>query len=141
MSMKRRTFLLGSGIVLSLAACTPAKPEPTATPTPSPTPVATPGPVPRPAASERSAWTANPYARGAVSYLPVGSTAEARASLRAPVLGRLFLAGEAPSTESRGTVAGAIASGRRAADEVAAAAAQGERIGVIGAGAAGATAA
>jgi monoamine oxidase len=141
MSMKRRTFLLGSGLVLSLAACTPAKPEPTKTPTPSPTPTPTQGPVPRPAASARSSWAANPYARGSVSYLPVGATAETRVSLRAPVADRLFFAGEATSTEAPGTVAGAIASGRRAAEEVLAAAEEGERIGVIGAGAAGATAA
>jgi monoamine oxidase len=143
MSMKRRTFLLGSGLVLSLAACTPAEPEPTATPTPSPSPspTPTPGPVPRPDAAARSAWTTNPYARGAVSYLPVGASAETRVSLRAPVLDRVFFAGEATSTEWPGTVAGAVASGRRAAEEVAAAALDGERIGVIGAGAAGATAA
>ncbi|MFD3443171.1 FAD-dependent oxidoreductase [Microbacteriaceae bacterium 4G12] len=139
--MKRRTFLMGSGLVLALAACTPAEPEPTATPTPSPTPTPTPGPVPRPAEAARSAWTTNPYTRGAVSYLPVGATPESRVALRAPVLDRVFFAGEATSTEFPGTVAGAVASGRRAAEEVAAAAAEGERIGVIGAGAAGAIAA
>lgn len=47
----------------------------------------------------------------------VGGTSAARA-LSTPVGGALFLAGEAADSEYLGTVAGAIASGRRAAQQV-----------------------
>lgn len=57
------------------------------------------------------------------------------------MIGRLFFAGEATSGETVGTVQGARDSGRRAAGELAAVAATGERIAVIGAGIAGVTAA
>ena len=146
MTMNRRTFFLGtaSGLsILALTACTPPRPEPTtsATPTPTPTPTATPGSVPMPASSVRSEWTADPFSRGAFSYLPVGATPDNRAALRASVGDRIFFGGEATSTEAPGTVRGAISSGMRAAQEVASVAAEGERVAVIGAGVAGAIAA
>jgi monoamine oxidase len=66
-------------------------------------------------------WEHDPYARGAYSYGLVNAVDAPRA-LAAPVAGRLFFAGEATDAEGRsGTVHGAIASGRRAADEVRAA--------------------
>jgi monoamine oxidase len=65
-------------------------------------------------------WTAEPYSRGAYSYARPGGAAASRALAR-PVGGRLFFAGEATADDQTGTVAGAIASGRRAAVQVRAA--------------------
>lgn len=63
-------------------------------------------------------WEHDPFARGAYSYALVGG-AEAGRALARPVDGTLLLAGEATATgPNAGTVAGAIASGRRAADAV-----------------------
>jgi monoamine oxidase len=62
-------------------------------------------------------WEHDPYARGAYSYGLVNAI-DAPLALAAP-LGPLFFAGEATDAEGRsGTVHGAIASGRRAADAV-----------------------
>jgi monoamine oxidase len=63
-------------------------------------------------------WAADPFARGAYSYVRVGGV-QAQAALAQPVENTLFFAGEA--TELAGhqaTVHGAIATGERAADEV-----------------------
>jgi monoamine oxidase len=66
-------------------------------------------------------WERDPYARGAYTYGLVNAVDAPRA-LAQPVAGTLFFAGEATDAEGRsGTVHGAIASGRRAADEVRAA--------------------
>lgn len=66
-------------------------------------------------------WIHDPYSRGAYSYLPVGGL-EAQATLRRPVEGQLFLAGEALAEDGQfGTVHGAIRSGRRVAADVLAA--------------------
>ncbi len=62
-------------------------------------------------------WHADPFARGAYSYIGVGGVRAPRA-LGRPVDGTLFFAGEATNGEQIGTVAGALASGRRAAREV-----------------------
>jgi monoamine oxidase len=62
-------------------------------------------------------WRADPFARGAYSYIGVGGTGAPRA-LGRPVEGTLFFAGEATNGEQIGTVAGALASGRRAAREL-----------------------
>lgn len=62
-------------------------------------------------------WSADPYTRGAYSYVPVAGM-EAPAQLAAPVAETLFFAGEATDARLNGTVAGAIASGHRAAEEV-----------------------
>jgi monoamine oxidase len=62
-------------------------------------------------------WRADPFARGAYSYVRVGG-AGAREALAAPVAGCLHFAGEATSVEQAGTVAGALESGRRAAREL-----------------------
>lgn len=63
-------------------------------------------------------WRADPFARGAYTYLPVGGvTAPAR--LAQPVADTLFFAGEATDTEgTHATIHGALATGRRAANEV-----------------------
>ena len=141
-AMKRRTFLLGSvsGLrLVALTACEAPTPRPTASVTPKPT--ATPSLVPKPAAMRRTSWSADPFARGSFSFPAVGATPEQRAALSQPVDDLLFFAGEATSADAFGTVQGARESGQRAARDVGAAAAAGERIAVIGAGIAGLTAA
>lgn len=138
MSFSRRTFLIGAGSglsLLALAACTDAPPVPTFSPT-----LAPPSPVPKPRSIVRSAWSTDPFARGAASFPAVGSTPQHRADLSESLLDRLFFAGEATS-DAPGTVRGARTSGARAANEVAKVAEQGERIIIVGAGAAGAEAA
>ncbi|HAM25510.1 MAG TPA: oxidoreductase, partial [Microbacteriaceae bacterium] len=109
MSFSRRNFLVGAGTGLSLlvlTACTDGKPVPTPTPSPSPTLV-----VPRPSAIQRSKWTTDPFSRGSHSFMAVGSTPQHRNDLREPIIGRLFFAGEATSTDLPGTVLGAQSSG------------------------------
>ena len=64
-------------------------------------------------------WQADPFSRGAYSYAGVGGSNAYRA-LAKPVANTLFFAGEATSDQT-GTVAGAIASGRRAARQILAA--------------------
>jgi len=71
-------------------------------------------------------WRADPFARGAYSWVPAGALG-APAALAAPVAETLFFAGEATaSLEAIGTVHGAVATGQRAAREVAAALAPAE---------------
>jgi len=62
-------------------------------------------------------WQADPFARGAYSYVTVGG-GKARALLAAPLAGTLFFAGEATDTQGEAaTVTGALQSGTRAARE------------------------
>ena len=80
------------------------------------------GETPRRVASQLEAWRmhdwqADPFTRGAYAYLAPGGV-EARESLSRPVAGTLFFAGEVTEAQQAGTVAGAIASGRRAGREV-----------------------
>jgi monoamine oxidase len=68
-------------------------------------------------------WTNDPWVRGAYSFLPPGAGLAERRALAAPVEGRLFFAGEATDLAGQsGTIAGAIDTGRRAAEEFLAAA-------------------
>jgi monoamine oxidase len=63
-------------------------------------------------------WQTDPFSRGAYSYSKVGGEG-AQGVLAAPVDGTLFFAGEATDvTGHNGTVHGAIASGKRAAQEI-----------------------
>lgn len=63
-------------------------------------------------------WAADPYARGAYSYVLVGGM-EAQAEFARPVENTLFFAGEATELDGhQATVHGALFSGQRAADEV-----------------------
>lgn len=65
-------------------------------------------------------WSRDPYSRGAYSYTRVGQDSAAQ-ELRRPVENTIFFAGEATADgEEVGTVHGALASGLRAAAEVAA---------------------
>jgi monoamine oxidase len=60
-------------------------------------------------------WHADPFARGAYSYIMVNGMDAVRA-IAAPIEDTLFLAGEATNTDGHtGTVHGAMATGRRAA--------------------------
>lgn len=136
--MKRRTFLIGSVSGLSLLAVSACTPD---APTPTPTVPTVPSLVPQPIAVQRTNWTSDPFSYGAISYAAVGSGPQDRVAMRQPVDDRLFFAGEATSDANPGTVYGARASGLRAAVEVAEVAEPGERVTVVGAGIAGATAA
>ena len=81
-------------------------------------------------------WRADPWARGAYSYLAPGTSSTTRRTLAQPVDARLFFAGEATDLDHPATVHGALASGRRAAAEVLATAPPGLVV-VVGAGMAG----
>lgn len=59
-------------------------------------------------------WGADPYARGAYSYVLAGGL-DAPAQLATPVADTLFFAGEATDNADTGTVHAALASGQRAA--------------------------
>src|SRR5207247_516777 len=61
-------------------------------------------------------WTRDPLALGAYSYAAVGG-AEASSQLAAPVADTIFFAGEATDATFPATVAGAVRSGYRAAEE------------------------
>jgi monoamine oxidase len=62
-------------------------------------------------------WRRDPYSRGAYSYVGVFGLPAQRALAR-PVEGTLFFAGETTEPDEMGTVAGALASGRRAARRI-----------------------
>lgn len=68
-------------------------------------------------AASAHGYSSDPFVRGAYSYVRPGGTG-ARAVLAAPVEDTLFFAGEATDREHSATVAGAIASGERAAREI-----------------------
>lgn len=76
------------------------------------------GQLPQIAAAYFHDWHADPFFRGAYSYVPAGKLA-ARAALAQPIDETLYFAGEAANTSGHGaTVHGAIESGRRAARRV-----------------------
>ena len=62
-------------------------------------------------------WQSDPYSCGAYSYIPAGGS-HLPQQLAAPLESTLFFAGEATHPLLTGTVAGAIASGNRAAAEL-----------------------
>ena len=62
-------------------------------------------------------WNADPFSRGAYSFVRVGGS-RSPALFARPVAGTLFFAGEATSADQSGTVQGAIETGRRAADQI-----------------------
>ncbi len=62
-------------------------------------------------------WRADEFSRGAYAYVPSGADA-APEQLAKPVANTLFFAGEATDRRQMGTVAGAIASGARAARQI-----------------------
>jgi monoamine oxidase len=62
-------------------------------------------------------WRSDPWSQSAYTYVGVGGTTAQKALAR-PVKGTLFFAGEATDPDQTGTVAGALASGRRAAKQL-----------------------
>lgn len=62
-------------------------------------------------------WQADPHSRAAYTYVGVGGE-KAPEALGRPVKDTLFFAGEATDADETGTVGAALASGRRAAQEV-----------------------
>jgi monoamine oxidase len=75
-------------------------------------------PCPKPVAMHRTAWSSDPFARGAYSFTATGSTPQHRAALAAPVDDVLFFAGEATSEMHWGTAHGAYLTGLREAARI-----------------------
>lgn len=65
-----------------------------------------------------SAWTVDPYARGAYSFHAPGSGLDNRRRLQEPISDRLYLAGEGVGVNNPATVTGAVLSGRYAAGQL-----------------------
>ena len=64
-----------------------------------------------------SQWHSDPFARGAYSYVPVGSSKQSFEALAEPV-GPVHFAGEATESDNHGTVHGAYLSGLREAQRI-----------------------
>lgn len=79
--------------------------------------------APDPIAIHLTDWTNDPLAQGSYSYVPVGGSPDDMRQLAAPASTSLHFAGEHTVPESFGTVHGAFVSGRRAAADVLASAA------------------
>ena len=130
--ISRRAFLAGvatTPLVAALGACSHDSSRPRVA-------------IAEPTAFARTRWANQPFARGATSFLPVGVLPGARDELARAIDATLFFAGEATSRAHPSTVRGAVESGRRAASEVlAAGAGTVTRVVVLGAGAAGLSAA
>ncbi|MEM6706497.1 MAG: FAD-dependent oxidoreductase [Acidobacteriota bacterium] len=77
--------------------------------------------LPAPIGTLLTRWQQDPWANGSYSYVPRGAATELRDALARPVGERLFFAGEATSLEHASTVHGALLSGRREAERIAAA--------------------
>lgn len=92
--------------------------------------------IPDPVDWRITRWGADPFTRGAYSYLPTGTSARFRRDLARPVDDRVFIAGEATDEDFPASVHGAYQSGLRAAGQVLEAH-QGGTVLVVGAGAAG----
>ncbi len=126
----RRAALQVGALTLLTASCS-ADAADTRRPSAGATPA---GPLPRLAASLRTNWSRDPWARGSYSVLAAGSNPEERLVLAEPLEG-LTLAGEAVSSAVPATVHGALASGRAAAQDLVDGGAR--SVAVVGAGAAG----
>jgi monoamine oxidase/CRP-like cAMP-binding protein len=74
--------------------------------------------IPEPVSLVRTEWQADPFARGAYSFIPVGATPADIESLAAPVGEQLFFAGEATSREHWAAAHGAYTSGLREAARI-----------------------
>ncbi len=77
--------------------------------------------APTPSRVRVTRWGADRFALGSYSHIVVDGTADDHDRLAEPVAGRLFFAGEATHRRFPGTVHGALLSGIRAAEAVAAA--------------------
>lgn len=74
--------------------------------------------IPDPKSYLITRWNADPYAKGAYSFIGVGATTKDYDELAKPVINKLFFAGEATSSEYSATVHGAFLSGERAAKNI-----------------------
>jgi polyamine oxidase len=74
--------------------------------------------TPAPVRSVVTRWSADPFALGAYSCVPVGGTHTMRAQLAEPIDDRLFFAGEAMHPRYPATVQGALLTGWAAADRL-----------------------
>jgi monoamine oxidase len=63
-------------------------------------------------------WNADPYAKGAYSFIGVGASTKDYNELAKPVTNKLFFAGEATSSQYAATVHGAFLSGEREAKNI-----------------------
>jgi monoamine oxidase len=63
-------------------------------------------------------WNADPYSKGAYSFIGVGASIKDYDELAQPVNNKLFFAGEATSSEYAATVHGAFLSGEREAKNI-----------------------
>ncbi|MEV6315009.1 FAD-dependent oxidoreductase [Streptomyces sp. NPDC051776] len=131
-NVSRRSLLATTGAVpsavalaLAMAGCGPSRPKGR-------------GGIPEPVSFLRTSWSTDPFARCSYSFLAPGPLGRSvRTKLAAPVGERLHFAGEATSGEAPATTTGALLSGRRVARDITAAAREGARVTVIGAGFAG----
>ncbi|MEL7028320.1 MAG: FAD-dependent oxidoreductase [Pseudomonadota bacterium] len=87
----------------------------------------------------RTNWSRDPFSLGSYSYIAKGSRRRDHREIERPVDGRVFFAGEAAFPHRNSTVHAAHESGLRTADFVLES--EAERIGVVGAGMSGLTAA
>lgn len=71
-----------------------------------------------PVGVQRTDWRSDPFSRGSYAYMTVGSTTGDHDALATPIGGVLHLAGEATWTDDPATVAAAMYSGHRAAQNV-----------------------
>lgn len=73
--------------------------------------------IPEPTAVQMTRWSADPFACGSYSFIPVGASGNDYEILAEPIGERLFFAGEATNRKHPSTVHGAFLSGLRAAQE------------------------
>lgn len=74
--------------------------------------------IPEPTNQVITRWNSDPFARGAYSFIKVGSTIADRATLAKSVSDRVFFAGEATDTDNAATTNGAYNSGLREAQKI-----------------------
>lgn len=74
--------------------------------------------VPEPTAAMVVRWSADPFAGGSYSFVPVGGRESDRDLLAAPIGDRVYFCGEATQRNLSGTVHGAYVSGLRAAAQL-----------------------
>lgn len=74
--------------------------------------------IPDPISNVITRWNSDPFAKGAYSFIKIGSTIEDRATLAKSVANRVFFAGEATDTDNAATTNGAYNSGLREAQKI-----------------------
>jgi monoamine oxidase len=74
--------------------------------------------IPSPKSYLITRWNADPYAKGAYSFIRIGASSKDYDELAKPVNNKLFFAGEATSSKYAATVHGAFLSGEREAKNI-----------------------